>query len=343
MSLINQMLRDLDARRGPASSVETSALQGMGLSSTNTGAQHIARYRAGWAVGLVLAGILIQQGYQAWSHTQAHPEVLLPVAATEVKPPSSSVAAPAQPATPVTAVKEEPDLAVPEPVNVNIPPASASPVTQVPATNTAATEAPARKIIKPLTPEQKAQRQFNHAQTLLAKGNYRTATNALHSALDLDPMLDDARIQLAALYLEKGHVDTARQLLETGRQLKPFHSGMTIAYVRLLADQGEYLSALELLENDQYQGTFDAETFALSASLHYQLRQYQKAVSRYREALARRPAQGVWWMGLGVSLENIKQRADALEAYRRASTTLQETALQTFVTGRISALSGQME
>jgi hypothetical protein len=41
MSLINQMLRDLDARRGPASSVEIAALQGMGLANGKPHAPHL--------------------------------------------------------------------------------------------------------------------------------------------------------------------------------------------------------------------------------------------------------------------------------------------------------------
>ncbi len=344
MSLINQMLRDLDARRGPASNVETAALQGMGLADRHDDEQRIVLRRAGWGIGLILAGLLIQQAYQAWSQQRASQE---PVVTTPMMLP----AIPKQTTEPVHST---PVITLPVPLPEKTSPTHSSPESQPAIVTEAYTLPPAtentvqaavetslpRFVKKTRTPAQIALRRFDRAQSLLTTGQIRAAADELLAALELDPTLVEARLQLSTLYLHKGRTDRARQLLDEGHRISSDNIEIAISYSRLLADQGEYLRALKILDVGLQSRTAGADTLALAASLHYKLKQFSASSTRYREALAQRPEQAVWWMGLGLSLEHDQRSGEALAAYRRANEASLDTALKDFINGRITALSG---
>jgi MSHA biogenesis protein MshN len=54
------------------------------------------------------------------------------------------------------------------------------------------------------------------------------------------------------------------------------------------------------------------------------------AALAYREALQLNPAQGNWWIGLGVALEQIGDKTGAGEAYQRALQTRLSTELRDY-------------
>jgi len=326
--------------------VETAALQGLGLVGNHTGSQHALLQRAGWGIGLILTGILIQQGYQLWSEqrTERHSVVATTVAELPELLPVSTVS------TPPTVVAVVPTRSAETVSAPHVPETkhTKSKVRRIAAAEQPHSQAPAktktaRIVRKPLTPAQKAQRNYSRAQNLLSSGQIRAAAKYLRAALELNPELGDARLQLTTLYLHQGRADRALQLLEAGDRINPDDTRIAIAHIRLLAEQGEYRRALELMNSRLQQGSVNADTLALAAALHYRMGEFSASASSYREALARNPAQAVWWMGLGVSLENNQQSTEALEAYRHANTTALDTTLKSFVTGRIAALSGRTD
>lgn len=330
MSLINQMLRDLDARRGPASRVETAALQGMGLAGGPVHEAGPLLRRAGWVTGLLLAGILIRQGYQSWSAQRT--QTVLPAPAVTVP-----LAKPVQAVMPVST--EETTVTLPSPTPAIEPLQDQRHTPPVPIKK----PPPPTAARKPLTSLQQAQRRFSRAQHLLTNGRLRAASTELETVLELDPARNDARLQLAALYLRHGRVDRAGHVLEDGHRLKADDARIATAYARLLADQGHYKQALLILDNRLQNPAVAADTLALAAGLHYRLQQFAASVSRYRNALALRPEQNVWRMGLGISLEHKQQPAEALIAYRRVNLPSLAAPLQHFITGRITALTGRTD
>jgi MSHA biogenesis protein MshN len=64
------------------------------------------------------------------------------------------------------------------------------------------------------------------------------------------------------------------------------------------------------------QGNPDYAAF-LAALLQRQGR-HDEAVEQFRSALRAKPTVGVWWIGLGMSLQALKRNAEAQDAYRRA-------------------------
>ncbi len=352
MSLINQMLRDLDARRGPASHIEASALQGLGLADTHRVNLSPMMWRTGLAAGLVFAGMLFQLAYQNWPEQQDNRVASIP---ENTVPSNPGIDTPPPRQTATTRAMPVVDVVTVPPTNLSVAdtPVSAGPASSPvsPESNVAAAPekkstvelTPVTAVTKVLTTEESAQRHYNRAQGLLKNGNLHAATAALQSALELEPGRVDTRIQLAGLWLQQGHTDKALSLLRSGYQADPGSTALAVAYARLLADRQEYASALEILTPALSENATSPDLLALSAGINYRVGQYRTSANQYRNALSLRPEQGVWWMGLGVSLEHDRKPADALAAYRRAQMASLNLVLRKFITGRINALSRNMD
>lgn len=348
MSLINQMLKDLDARRGPASQLEAAALEGMGLATQLHTRSNTVLFRTAVAVALILAGILLQLGYQAWSvksrvaSTQSADKAIPVIvdqttdstAHTPVSVPDDN---PLTPPTLAQTVHNKTKTV--SPLVTESDPAPVSAHTENLPGETPVKEIAVVHVRKTLTPIQQSKRSFARAQKLLARGDLRQAMQALRTVLELNAGDAPARMQLATLYYRKNRTADARQLLAEGHLLDPSNADIAIMYAQLMADAGDYQSALETIDESLKQGTTGPEVFALAASLHYQLKQFGRAASRYRDALSRQPGQGIWWMGLAVTLEHDQQPGQALDAYRTSESLLQDNALQAFVAERIATLS----
>jgi len=109
MSLINQMLKDLDNRRGPVNAAHVTALQGMGLVSINRTKWHNSVTFAAWLVaGLLAIGVSYQTSIWWNTRPQAEPaytpspvaaateseqQILLDTASTEQKIDSTPITA----------------------------------------------------------------------------------------------------------------------------------------------------------------------------------------------------------------------------------------------------------
>jgi MSHA biogenesis protein MshN len=62
----------------------------------------------------------------------------------------------------------------------------------------------------------------------------------------------------------------------------------------------------------------DADYHAFDAAVLQRLGRHREAVAAYQSALRLAPRAGLWWMGLGISLQADSRGADALDAFRRA-------------------------
>jgi MSHA biogenesis protein MshN len=80
--------------------------------------------------------------------------------------------------------------------------------------------------------------------------------------------------------------------------------------------------------------------YALLAALEQRAGNYKEAAEIYQRLVGLQPGNGVWWMGLGITLEHLNQTKDAVMAYRRAASSGSlQPSVQKFVDSRIAALS----
>lgn len=322
MSIINQMLRDLDAR-GAASS--EPPVGGMHVPVK----QHFPGVRmAAWLVLLSLLGVA---GYFALSRavpTAGKPTPPARIAqhapAPVVVSPPARVDPPPQPEPPP--VKQ---AAAPEPAPVVVKSSvvhvgqmkraldlSIPSVRETPAVPVSAQAEPVvvKKVVV-RSPESEAQQFFDEAQSLRRAGKVDAAIGKYRQALERNPGMLNARIQLARLMQESGQTDAALSLLKTGYDQQP-DNGLAIAAGRLLADMGRRDEALNWLARGR-EGLRPAD-HALMGALLSQSQRYEDAVKAYQRALVADPHQGGWLLGLGLALESLGRNDEAQMAYRDA-------------------------
>jgi MSHA biogenesis protein MshN len=168
------------------------------------------------------------------------------------------------------------------------------------------------------TPRERAEQDYRKAYALLGQGRTSEALPLLRSTLAEDATHASARLALAGVLAQSGRQDEALALIEEGLQLEPTRSALALAAARLLAARGAYDRAGQVLSRAASSAQADAEFRAFHAAVLQRLTLHKEAVAEYQAALRLAPQAGVWWMGLGISLEADGRSAEAREAYQRA-------------------------
>lgn len=341
MSIINQMLRDLDARG--ADSDEQAAINHQVLSKKRRpGARLLVvlfvLLSVGGLAGFWVVSNTLNQEPSPPAAVLAPPKSVaqVPAVVPRLAPPAEVVPAvpvdqPAMPQLPVAGpeIKPEPvpveqkqavmsvaqvvhpSVAPPQPItqkvrDVSVPAATPAPVMAEPAV--------VKKLVE-ITPQMEAQQLYDDAQALRRAGKDEAAMSKYRLVLERDSGMRNARIQLARLLQDGGQSDAAFSLLKAGHDQRP-DEGLAIAAGRLLADQGRREEALNWLERGR-DGLRPAD-HALMGALQSQTMRYEAAVKSYQRALASDPNQGGWLLGLGLAQEAMGRIEDANATYRNA-------------------------
>ncbi|MFC7513968.1 tetratricopeptide repeat protein [Herbaspirillum sp. GCM10030257] len=214
-----------------------------------------------------------------------------------------------------------------------------------PAVNTSTTqgEAPSQanagKQIKEFTPQQRAENEYRKSVDLLQQGRTTEAVAGLDNALQLDPRHAAARQTLVGVLIENRRTEDALLIAREGIVIDPAQPGLAMILARLQLEKGELRSAIETLDRSLVHARERADYLAFLAALLQRDGQHRKAADQYLLALQKSPQNGVWWMGLGISLQAEQKMADAQEAFRRAkSSNGLSPELQAFVDARLSQL-----
>ncbi|HET8552986.1 MAG TPA: tetratricopeptide repeat protein [Gammaproteobacteria bacterium] len=196
------------------------------------------------------------------------------------------------------------------------------------------------KTPRPVTPAQRAAAAYAAGVSAAQAGDVARAETEFRAALAADPTAYGAREALAALLNQQGRMKQAMQLFVTGMRVDPMHrERFARAYARLLVAHNQVAQAMTILKDTLPPAAQAPEHYAFLAALQERRGQHQAAVTNYAKALAVRPAQGRWWAGLAVAYDQLRERDKALAAYQRARDAggLGVT-LATYVNQRISAL-----
>lgn len=361
MSLINKMLQDLDARGGAAGAAHQPELKA--VPQMEPGRRPVV------LAGAVLAALLVAAagwyGWHVWqarSVAQSGTQPATPIAPAAVTPPApapiaaSPSAPPPDSPVPASAIAPLEPATASSPTRASAKPQakpsasplaeeavdatpSAAPRARKPVTAAVATRvATATSTVTDLTPKQVAENTYRRALASLQEGRVTSALADLDKAVEIDPRNDAARQTYVSLLLENKRTDDAIRQLRLALGIDPGQPGLAMVLARLQLEKGG--PALQtLLTTLPYAGN-SAEYRGFLAGVLQREQRHSEAAQHYREALRLSPNNGVWWMGLGISLQAEQHLPEAREAYTRARAAAGLTPeLQAFIERKLEQLS----
>ncbi|GMR16495.1 MAG: tetratricopeptide repeat protein [Gammaproteobacteria bacterium] len=334
MSLINQMLKDLEKRR--SRDLETSA----SLSHNITWETRPNQKTFNWSAFIIistLAVLLSVIGYLLWERTSNSMQIsamenIKPAAVKKVKY-----------VKPVTRKKEtikkrvKTKVAIVNDYSQAVDAEEDSYIEEVNNTPTIKI----KKNHRPLNSKQLAEIAYNKGYHFLQQGRMRQGKEHLRKALSLYIPHIKAREMLAGIYIKSGHFINAAELLNEGVKISPEYPLFAKLYARVLLEQNNPQLAIKILKQGSASVAMNVEPdyYALMAATYQRVKNHAKAVDIYLQLVKIRPAAGVWWLGLGISLEKSGKNKEALEAYQRAQKTGSlKAGLVKFTNNRVSAL-----
>lgn len=358
MSLVNKMLRDLDARR--AAPGERAALP---AAVTPLAARQAPRQgKAVW-----LGALLVAAAAAAWwwflpaappklavVASPAPPAAVAPTLAPAVAavPPALTIApadttpAPPKPAPVEPELRIDPDLAVlpqerpaargkplpgapPAPraaaatpaVVAAVPTSPVKPAAAVTAKEAPATESSINKQPRLPTAAERAEADYRRGVQAQRQGLKDEAAARYQAALAEYAEHAAARQSLAALLIELRRYDEAEALLRKGIGivLPAVRLASTLALARLKVERGQSAAALDLLLENAAAGERSADYQGFAAALLNRAGRQREAAERYQAATQLAPNDGRWWAGLGIVLDAEGKTAEARTAYQKAS------------------------
>jgi MSHA biogenesis protein MshN len=184
---------------------------------------------------------------------------------------------------------------------------------------------------------QRAEGEYRRALGALQDGRMMEAVAALEQTLKIDPGHDAARQTLVGLLIEARRPDDAIRHLQAGLALDPRQPSLAMLLARLQIERGG--SGIDTLTRTLPYAGNNTDYHAFLAGALQREQRHREAAEQYQAALRAAPGNGVWWMGLGMSLQAEKRNGEALEAFQRAraSGTL-SAELQAFVERRLQQL-----
>lgn len=336
MSLINQMLKDLETRHDAARGARPIFQD---LQPVRPAARR-GRPR-GWGP-LAIAGLALAAyvGWQQWPTGPASAPAPLPSAVTTAVPAALAALAPTPAMAAASAVNSRAPAAPPAVAEAHAPAARPVPAAK-PRAAIAAESGPAKieKIERPYTPEELAANAFREARAARSRGQATDAERRLRQLLSEFPWHVEARQLLVTLLLESSRQVEAEDVLERGVAAVPGEAGFPIQLARLRVAQGAEPQAVAVLERARAAGQTNAELTAFLAALYQRANRHADAAKAFEDALVQRPQEGRWWIGLGISREALRQEPQARDAYQRALASSGLGApLTSYAEGRLQVL-----
>ena len=334
MSLINQMLKDLEKRR--SRDLETSSSLSENISWESRPNRKAFNW-LGLLVVFILALLLMMIAYLLWERNSqkrvivtAEKKAIIVKEKTKVK---NNLVAKQPIIKKVKAKKIKEDVIVKnnfiedinEPIDVEEIDDS-EPVKL-------------KKVHRPLNSKQLAEIAYNKGYKLLQQGRMHQGKEFLRKALSLYIPHIKAREMLAGIYIKSGHYVNAAELLSEGVKVVPEYPLFAQLYARVLLEQSNPKLAIKILEHGSASMDVAPDYYALLAATYQRVNNHAKAIEIYLQLVKVRPEVGIWWLGLGISLEKSGKSKEALEAYQRAQKTGSlKSGLVKFTNNRVSAL-----
>lgn len=259
------------------------------------------------------------------------PAAAAPPASSALRPQAqpAPAARAARPATP-KAEKKQPE---PAPKALAKPHKTAAPKAVAGAP---AAAAPARSG-RVETAAQRAENAYRRALASLEDGRVTEAISQLEAALKADPRHEASRQTLVSLLIEAKRPDEAIRQLGAALALDPRQPAMAMLMARLQVERGS--PGIDTLLRSLPYAAGNGDYHAFLAGMLAREGRHREAAEHYGVALRTAPQNGVWWMGLGLSLQAEKRNPEAAGAFRKALDSGSLSAeLQGFVERKLKQL-----
>jgi MSHA biogenesis protein MshN len=335
MSIINQVLNELEKR---------GANPSMGEVAIRAVPPRRQRHALHFAIIMVLSLFLLAVGKWYFDRDVRSPErpVLAMMPASAVSPAtsiqvSSVVPAPAASAVSVSNAQDasqtsgglhgKPLLVVKsdqEPVVIPEPkkPARSEPQhAKVTAESANSPDEGNPELLKKVSPQQRAESEFRKANFAMQEGRTNDALAGYESALLADPTYKAARRAWAGLLVGIKRNDEAEKVLQRGLKRDSHDAFFAMSIARLQVERDAVPLALETLEKTLPYAKDQADYQSFVAALLQRLGRHEEAVAHYQICLKQLPTNGVWWIGMGISLQALEHKGEARDAYQHALTT----------------------
>jgi MSHA biogenesis protein MshN len=164
----------------------------------------------------------------------------------------------------------------------------------------------------------RAESEFRRAVNLVNQGRIAEGMDGFRRALEIDPGHEAARQTLVALLIEAKRVDEAARSLQEGLALDIENTGFAMLLARIMVERNDIPTALFVLQRHAAPPDRNPDFHAFAGALYQRLDRHKEAIEQYQAALRLAPSAGVWWLGLGISLQVVGRLKDAQEAFTRA-------------------------
>lgn len=324
MSLVNQMLLDLDARANHQNQGQHRGKLAF-LPVVHT--ESTLKKRLWFGLGIVIAIgaiVLLYRGLLPGLLQKSSP---IPLAGLPLEH-SPVTAAPKTPAAQTVAdVTPQKNIVVAHPTEITL--TSAEHVNNVSNDTLAvipqplpATKIPLQKKLKPKNsvtrPIDPQLPDYRDAAQLYRQGRISEAESKLQHILQQFPRHQPSRDMLLDLFLSQNRLNQAQQLLRNSMTVYPQQTQYVLALARIYLEQHQGKDALSLLQDNYTYGKDQAEYVAFLGMVYFAQKQYANAVSHYQAALNLKNTEGRWWLGLGLAQESLHNSQGAVSAFRKA-------------------------
>ncbi len=174
-------------------------------------------------------------------------------------------------------------------------------------------------VAKKRTAQHRAQLLYKKAQRLQRKGNYAASVAPLQQALRLYGKNAEIWHSLAITNLYLRQPQAAIDSVARGLQANPGDIALATLQARLLLEMGKKEQALQSLQQLEAPAIDDNPTYyALLATLQQQTQDYAAALETYASLTVASPRRGEWWIGRAICAEQLHDPDAARNYFRRA-------------------------
>lgn len=152
----------------------------------------------------------------------------------------------------------------------------------------------------------------------ISNGQTEAAYDTLTEFILSNRYAHQSRETYAKLLMSAGRVNDAAALIDGGLELAPNHAGFKKVKARLLMAAGDIGAAVRILISRAPDVDADAEYHDLLATAQLSSRDYAGAVISYRGLVQHDQSQGKWWYGFAAAHDQLGNAAEARQAYSRA-------------------------